>query len=262
MIAAATRVPARGRDRRRPARAGGGQRPARARHGRDRGAPDAVADGAPARPHRRPTCCRSRWRPRGLKFLLEAQTEALAGRRRAGRVRRGAARRRRDAAGRPGRDGGRHPAQHRARRVGRAALQPRHRGQRHDADLRPAHLRGRRVRRAIAAPPTAWSRRCSRWPRSAPTIWRSSASAATPGSSPRPSSRSPASTCSPPATSRGGEGTEEIVLSDPGGGVYKKLVHQGRQAGRRRAVRRHRRRRLVLPAAARGPQRRATSATT
>ena len=40
------------------------------------------------------------------------------------------------------------------------------------------------------------------------------------------------------------------------GGVYKKLVIEGRQAGRQRALRRHRRRRVVLQAAARRPQRR------
>jgi hypothetical protein len=40
---------ARGGDRRRPARAGSRQRPQAARHGRHRGAPDALADGTPAR---------------------------------------------------------------------------------------------------------------------------------------------------------------------------------------------------------------------
>ena len=53
MIEAAREVQARGRDRRRPAGPGGGQRPDAARHGRHRGAPDALADGAPARRRRR-----------------------------------------------------------------------------------------------------------------------------------------------------------------------------------------------------------------
>ena len=51
---------ARGGDRRRPARPGSRQRPDAARHGRDRGAPHAVADGAPARRRRAASCCRSR----------------------------------------------------------------------------------------------------------------------------------------------------------------------------------------------------------
>jgi NAD(P)H-nitrite reductase large subunit len=52
-----------------------------------------------------------------------------------------------------------------------------------------------------AASPTAWWRRCSSRPRSAPIIWPCTASAVTPVPSPRPSSRSPASMCSPPANS-------------------------------------------------------------
>jgi nitrite reductase (NADH) large subunit len=77
--------------------------------------------------------------------------------------------------------------------------------------------------RRTAASPTAWWRRCSSRPRSAPTTWRSSASAATPARSPRPSSRSPASTCSGRRL-HGRRGHREIVMSDPFGGVYKKLV--------------------------------------
>jgi len=53
----------------------------------------------------------------------------------------------------------------------------------------------------IAAPPMAWSPRCSNRPRSAPTIWPCSASPATSASVTRPSSRSPASICSRPAIS-------------------------------------------------------------
>ncbi len=150
MIDAAAHAQACGGDRRRPARPGSGQRPEAARHGRHRGAPDALADGAPARRSRRPTCCRQSLEERGLKFLLEKQTEALirgqvtnAGRVAALRFKDGLRNSRR-----PGGDGRRHPPQHGAGRIGRHLLQPRHRGQRHHADLRPAHLRGRRMRRA------------------------------------------------------------------------------------------------------------------
>ena len=69
----------------------------RARHGRDRRAPHAVADGAPARPDAPPTCCRRRSKRKGLAFRLEAQTEALV----AGEIgprRRGAPEGRRNAA--------------------------------------------------------------------------------------------------------------------------------------------------------------------
>ena len=54
---------------------------------------------------------------------------------------------------------------------------------------------------------------------------------------------------------QGGEGTEQIVMSDPFGGVYKKLVIKDDRAGRRVPVRRHVGRELVLQAAARRPQR-------
>ena len=72
---------ARRRHRRRPARARGGERARAARHGRDRRAPDAVADGAPARPHRRRTCCRRSLEAKGLAFRLEAKTERARRRR-------------------------------------------------------------------------------------------------------------------------------------------------------------------------------------
>jgi hypothetical protein len=53
----------------------------------------------------------------------------------------------------------------------------------------------------------------------------------------------------------GGEGTEEIVLSDPLWRRLQEAGDQGRQAGRRLPVRRHGGRQLVLQAAARRPQR-------
>jgi nitrite reductase (NADH) large subunit len=69
---------ARGGDRRRPARPGSGQRPQAARHGCHRGASDALADGAPARQGGR-RHAEASLEARGLKFLLEKQTEALLG---------------------------------------------------------------------------------------------------------------------------------------------------------------------------------------
>ena len=139
----------------------------------------------------------------------------------------------------------------------RPALRPRHRRQRHAADVRSAHLRDRRMRRASRARPTGSSRRCSRWRRSAPTtspdygIGRYAGSQTVDqaqGHRRRPllrrrfhgRRRTPRRSCSPIRR----------------GGVYKKLVLKRRQARRRRAVRRHRRRRVVLQAAARRPQRR------
>ena len=86
---------------------------------------------------------------RGLKFLLEKQTEALI-RGESGRVCRGALQGRPGNSRRPGGDRRRHPPQHGAGRIGQVAVRPqsRHRGQRHHADLRSAHLCGRRMRRA------------------------------------------------------------------------------------------------------------------
>ena len=70
------RVSARGRDRRRPARARSRQRAQAARHGRHRRAPDAVADGAPARPHRGADLLQQSLEAKGLAFRLEAKTQA------------------------------------------------------------------------------------------------------------------------------------------------------------------------------------------
>ena len=60
---------------------------------------------------------------------------------------------------------------------------------------------------------------------------------------------------------QGGEGTEEIVMSDPFARRLQEAGDQGRQAGRRLPVRRHGGRQLVLQAAARRPHRLPTSAT-
>ncbi len=141
-------APARRGDRRRPARAGGGQRPQGARHGGHRGASGAVDHGAPARPHRRRHAAGLAGGARPGLPSGEADRRAGEGHEEVRRPRRGRAlcRRQRDPR-RAGGDGHRHPPQHEARRGSRPALQPRHRRQRHDADLRPAHLRRRRVRR-------------------------------------------------------------------------------------------------------------------
>ncbi len=53
-------------------------------------------------------------------------------------------------------------------------------GERHHADLRPARSTPSANASATAASPTAWSRRCSSRPRSRPTTWPATASAATP----------------------------------------------------------------------------------
>ncbi len=82
---------------------------------------------------------------RGLAFRLEAQTEEILGDE-TGRVRGVKLKSGETLPGRTRGDGGRHPAQHRARRKRRPALQSRHRRQRHAADLRSAHLRRGRVR--------------------------------------------------------------------------------------------------------------------
>ena len=86
MIDAATRVSPRGGHRRRTARPRSRQRPQAARHGRDRRAPDAVADGAPARPHRGADLLQKSLEAKGLAFRLEAKTEAAGRRRESGRV--------------------------------------------------------------------------------------------------------------------------------------------------------------------------------
>ena len=54
----------------------------------------------------------------------------------------------------------------------------------------------------------------------------------------------------------GGEGTEDIVLHDASGSVYKKLVIKDDKNSRQRDVRRHRRRLVVFPDAARGQEHR------
>ena len=101
--------------------------------------------------------------------------------------------------------------------------------------VRPAHLRGRRMRahRGIAYGLVAPL--FEHGARSAPTTWRSSASAATWARITSTKLKVTGIDLFSAGDFMGGDGTEEIVLSDPFGGVYKKLVIEGRQAGRRRA---------------------------
>ena len=120
MIAASRPIPQRGGHRRRPARPGSGQRPEDARHGRNRGASERLADGAPARSLAGGLLQES-LEARGIRFKLAAQTEALV-QGESGRVCAACASRTAQAAGRPGGDGGRHPSQHRARRIGRPSI--------------------------------------------------------------------------------------------------------------------------------------------
>ena len=80
------------------------------------------------------------------------------------------------------------------------------------------------MRRAIAARPTVSSRRCSRWRRSAPITWRSYGIGRYVGSQTSTKLKVTGIDLFSAGDFTGGDGTEEIVLSDPAGGVYKKLV--------------------------------------
>ena len=252
MIEAADQVQARGRDRRRPARAGSGQRPDAARHAGHRRAHHAVADGAPARRRGRQAAAAVARGPRPEVHdrRADAGPDRRQGRPGHGRAVQG---RQRDP-GRPGRDGRRHPPQHRTGREDRPALQPRHRRQRHDADHhRPAHLLGRRMRRAPRhrLRPGGAAVRAGQGLRDAPGRVRH-----------RPLHRQPDQHQAEGHRHRSvlrrrlhrrrglrGDRDERSLrrrLQEAG--------HQGRQAGRRLPVRRHRRRLVVLQAAARRPQ--------
>ena len=78
--------------------------------------------------------------------------------------------------------------------------------------------------RRTAASPTAWSRRCSSRPRCAPTTWRNFGIGRYQGSLTSTKLKVTGIDLFSAGDFMGGEGTEEIVLSDPFGGVYKKLV--------------------------------------
>ncbi len=163
---------------------------------------------------------------RGLKFLIGAQTPGAGRRRRRPRARPSSSRTAREIAGRPGGDGRRHPPQHRAGREDAACTATA--ASSSTTPCRPsptrASTRWANARRT-AASPTAWWRRCSSRARCAPTHLAQFGIGRYTGSSDlAPSSRSPASTCSPPATSWAAKAPKRSCMSDPFGGVYKKLV--------------------------------------
>ena len=87
----------------------------------------------------------------------------------------------------------------------------------------PDDLRGRRMRRASRPVLRPGRADLGDVPRAGRRADRR-ADAAMRARSPRPSSRSRASTCSRPATSPGGDGAEDIVLRDAARGVYKRVV--------------------------------------
>ena len=91
---------------------------------------------------------------RGMVFKMPAQTEAILGEDRVTGVRFADGE---ESFGRPGRDGGRHPPEHRTGAQGRPPLRAWHRRLRHHADLRRTNLCGRRMR--AASPPDLRPRR-------------------------------------------------------------------------------------------------------
>ena len=207
------------------------------------------------------SCCRSRSKQRGLKFLIGAQTQALIGDKDWPRDGGAVQGRQRDPR-RPRRDGRRHPPEHRARREDRPALQPRHRRQRHDADHRPTRASTRWANAPrTAASPTAWWRRCSSRARCARRTWRSSASAATPAARPATKLKVTGIDLFSAGDFMGGADCEEIVMSDPVRRRLQEARDQGRQAGRRLPVRRHGRRLAGTSSCCAKAARSATSAT-
>jgi nitrite reductase (NADH) large subunit len=171
------------------------------------------------------SCCSQSLEARGLKFLMGAQTEACwAGE--DGRVMRVRLQGRQRDPGRPGGDGRRHPPQHRTGRERRPALQPRHRRQRHAADGdRPAHLRGGRMRgapRHRLRPGGA----AVRAGKVCATHLAQFGIGRYTGSQTSTKLKVTGIDLFSAGNFRAAQGTEEIVLSDPLGGVYKKLVIQ------------------------------------
>ena len=138
-----------------------------ARHGRHRRASARHADGAPARSGRRRPAAQVAGRARHRCSRCRAQTEAILGE---DRVERRALRRRHGDPGRPRGDGGRHPPEHRAGQGGRARSATA--ASSSTTPCRPPTRASTRSANAssIAARPTAWSRRSTSRPRSAPPI--------------------------------------------------------------------------------------------
>ena len=89
----------------------------------------------------------------------------------------------------------------------------------------------------------ASSRRCSRWRRCAPTISRGYGIGRYAGSRSSTKLKVTGVDLFSAGDFMGGDGTEEIVLADPGRRRLQEARAQGRHARRRRAVRRHGRRR-------------------
>ena len=110
-------------------------------------------------------------------------------------------------------------------RKSRPRSQPRHRRQRLPGDLPPRHLRRRRMHRAQRPAASASSRRCSNRARSSAATITGNRGPGLHRLRPRPpSSRSWASTSSPPATATIARGVEVVRFEDPSLGVYKKLI--------------------------------------
>ena len=128
------------------------------------------------------------------------------------------------AAGRSRRDGGRHPAERRAREGERHRVRARRARERHDADVRSAHLRRRRVR---AAP-----RRVLRPRRAAVRAGQGAREPsrrvrhrrATPGSQTSTKLKVTGIDLFSAGDFSGGADTEELVFQDAARGVYKKIV--------------------------------------
>jgi bacterioferritin-associated ferredoxin len=132
--------------------------------------------------------------------------------------------------------GRRHPPE-RAGREGRHPLQPRHRGERHPADLRSAHLCRRRMRQPPRhrLRPGGAAVRAGQGVRQPPGhVWHWPL----PGVGHETKLKVTGIDVFSAGDFSGAEGTEDIVLHDPAGGVYKRSCSR-RQAGRCRALRRH-----------------------
>ena len=179
----------------------------------------------------------SRWRGAACKFRMPAKTIAITGDRSA-------------SAGVQFDDGRELEAdlvvmaagirpEHRPRPRGRPALRARRAGQRHAADLRSLHLRRGRMRPAPQQHlrPGRAAVRAGEGLRHASRGGRSSA--ATAARCCRPSSRSPASICSPPAISSAGRPAKRWCCKDAEARHLQARRHRGQQGARRRAVRRH-----------------------
>ena len=224
MIDAAHEVQARGRHRRRPARAGSGQRPDAARHGRHRRARHAdwlmerQLDDVAGK------LLQKSLEERGLKFLLGAQTQELVG-----------------GDGRPrdarcaSRTAPKSPADLVVMAVGirpNTALAEKaglhcNRGIVVNDTMQTvpirASTRSANARRT-AASPTAWSRRCSSMAKVCANHLAQFGIGRYQGSVTSTKLKVTGIDLFSAGEFMGGEGTEEIVMSDPFGGVYKKLV--------------------------------------